>query len=156
MKSNFPTPSDGVLLNAMMSVEYTRDAIARIRTGAERAGRTLADLEFPQLITTAMDDDGDRARDIGRRLVTMYLGQQPHIAKASGMPEEFLRRVHDVMGGWPPNLAGQRIAVTETVAFTELPVFGRTQSKPFATSRSVSFNSITYRLSVVFAVTSTV
>jgi 5,10-methylenetetrahydromethanopterin reductase len=98
--------ADGVLLNAMMSVEYTRDAIARIRTGAERAGRTLADLEFPQLITTAMDDDGDRAREIGRRLVTMYLGQQPHIAKASGMPEEFLRRVHDVMGGWPPREGG--------------------------------------------------
>lgn len=103
--------ADGVLLNAMMSTDYTRDAVARIRKGAERAGRKLSDLEFPQLISTAMDTDGDRARDTARKLVTMYLGQQPHIARASGLPEEFLQRLHDTMGGWPPRAGGIEAAM---------------------------------------------
>jgi 5,10-methylenetetrahydromethanopterin reductase len=98
--------ADGVLLNAMMSTEYTRNAITLIRKGAEKAGRKLEDLELPQLISTAMDEDGDRARDMARRLVTMYLGQQPHIAKASGMSEDFLGRIHEVLGGWPPRQGG--------------------------------------------------
>src|SRR5262245_34641181 len=40
------------------------------------------------------------------------------------------------------------------MALVLLPVLGRTQSKPLVTSRSVSFNSITYRLStlLVFSV----
>lgn len=98
--------ADGVLLNAMMSTAYTREAVEHIRTGAERAGRKLTDLEFPQLISTALDKDGDKARDTARKLVTMYLGQQPHIARASGLPEAFLRRIHDTMGGWPPREGG--------------------------------------------------
>jgi 5,10-methylenetetrahydromethanopterin reductase len=103
--------ADGVLLNAMMSTDYTRDAVEHIRKGAERAGRKLEDLEFPQLISTAMDKDGDKARDTARKIVTMYLGQQPHIAKASGLPDEFLQRIHDTMGGWPPREGGIEAAM---------------------------------------------
>lgn len=103
--------ADGVLLNAMMSADYTRAAVEHIRTGAERAGRKLSDLEFPQLISTAMDMDGDKAREAARKLVTMYLGQQPHIAKASGLSEAFLQRIHDTMGGWPPRDGGIEAAM---------------------------------------------
>jgi len=103
--------ADGVLLNAMMSTGYTREAVEHIRTGAERAGRKLSDLEFPQLVSTAMDKDGDRARDTARKLVTMYLGQQPHIAQASGLPDAFLKRIHDTMGGWPPREGGIEAAM---------------------------------------------
>lgn len=103
--------ADGVILNAMMSTDYTRDAVERIRTGAERAGRKLDDLEFPQLISVAMDNDGDKAREMARKIVTMYLGQQPHIAKASGLSDEFLQKVHDTMGGWPPREGGIEAAM---------------------------------------------
>lgn len=98
--------ADGILLNAMMSTDYTRRAIELIRKGAEKAGRTLEDLELPQLISTAMDKDGDKARDMARRIVTMYLGQQPHIAQASGMSADFIGRIHEVLGGWPPREGG--------------------------------------------------
>jgi len=103
--------AEGVLLNAMMSTDYTRAAVEHIRKGAERAGRNLSDLEFPQLISTAMDKDGDKARDTARKIVTMYLGQQPHIAKASGLREDFLQRIHDTMGGWPPREGGIEAAM---------------------------------------------
>lgn len=103
--------ADGVLLNAMMSTDYTLDAVEHIRRGAERAGRKLEDLEFPQLISVAMDENGDKARDMARKIVTMYIGQQPHIAKASKLPEEFIQRIHDVMGGWPPRNGGIEAAM---------------------------------------------
>jgi len=98
--------ADGVLLNANMSVEYTRRAVESIRIGAERAGRSLADLDLPQLISTSMDRSGDKAREHARKLITMYLGQQPHVAEASGMPRDLLDRIHDELGGWPPQPGG--------------------------------------------------
>jgi 5,10-methylenetetrahydromethanopterin reductase len=98
--------ADGVLLNANVSVKYTRDAIERIRVGAERAGRKLSDLEYPILLSVSMDKDGDRARDEAREIITMYLGQQPHVGQASGLPAEFVQRVNETMGGWPPRPGG--------------------------------------------------
>jgi 5,10-methylenetetrahydromethanopterin reductase len=103
--------ADGVLLNANVSVEYTRDAIERIRRGAERAGRTLSDLEYPILLSVSMDEDGDRARDEARHIITMYLGQQPHVGKASGLGAEYVDRVTETMGGWPPKPGGVEAAM---------------------------------------------
>jgi len=103
--------ADGVLLNGNMSVAYTRDAIQRIQRGAERAGRTLADLDYPILLGVAMDRDGDKARDVARRMIAMYLGQQPHVGKASGLAPEYVQRVHDALGGWPPRPDGIEAAM---------------------------------------------
>jgi 5,10-methylenetetrahydromethanopterin reductase len=103
--------ADGVALNGNVSVEYTRDAIQHIRKGAERAGRKLSDLEFPILLSVSMDKDGDKARDEARRLITMYLAQQPHVGKASGLPVEYVDRLTETMGGWPPSPGGVEAAM---------------------------------------------
>lgn len=102
--------ADGVALNGNVSVEYTRDAVAQIRKGADRAGRKLSDLEFPILLSVSMDKDGDKARDEARHLITMYLGQQPHVGKASGLPPQFVDRLTETMGGWPPRPGGVEAA----------------------------------------------
>ena len=47
-----------------------------------------------------MDDDRDAALDAARLLVTQYLGQQPHIMKASGVPAELLDEIGEVLT-WP-------------------------------------------------------
>ena len=47
-----------------------------------------------------MDRDRERALDNARELVTQYLGQQPHIMKASGVSDEVLNRIHSVLT-WP-------------------------------------------------------
>ena len=54
----------------------------------------------PQLVVCSMDDDRDAALDAARLLVTQYLGQQPHIMKASGVPEELLDEIGQVLT-WP-------------------------------------------------------
>lgn len=93
--------ADGVVLNAMTSVEYLQSSLERIRTGAERAGRDVAELDLPQLVLVAMGTDGAAAREEARRLVTMYLGQQPHLAKASNVPDKLLDDIQESLGGWP-------------------------------------------------------
>jgi hypothetical protein len=43
---------------------------------------------------------GDAALDAARELVTQYLGQQPHIMKASGVPQSLLDEIGQVLT-WP-------------------------------------------------------
>lgn len=103
--------ADGVLLNFMTSPEYTADAVAKIRAGADEIQRPWNTVHHPQIITCAMDDDGDRARDIAREMLTMYLGQQPHIGLASGLSQDYIDSIHDAMGGWPPQPGGIKKAM---------------------------------------------
>ena len=48
----------------------------------------------------SLDDDRSRALDAARLLVTQYLGQQPHIMKASGVPASLLDDIGRVLT-WP-------------------------------------------------------
>jgi len=91
---------DGVLLNYLVGPGYNRDAMEHLATGAARAGRSVDDVDRPQLVVCSMDDDRDAALDAARLLVTQYLGQQPHIMKASGVPEELLDEIGKVLT-WP-------------------------------------------------------
>jgi alkanesulfonate monooxygenase SsuD/methylene tetrahydromethanopterin reductase-like flavin-dependent oxidoreductase (luciferase family) len=86
--------------------------VAKVRAGADEVGRNWDTVQHPQIITCAMDDDGDRARDVAREMLTMYLGQQPHIGLASGLSQEYIDSIHDAMGGWPPQPGGIDRAMT--------------------------------------------
>lgn len=92
--------ADGVLLNYLVSPAYNREAMAHLQAGAEKAGRTLAAIDRPQLIVCSLDEDRGRALDNARKLVTQYLGQQPHIMKASGVSQEVLDDIGRVLT-WP-------------------------------------------------------
>lgn len=98
--------ADGVLINGLLAPDYVRRSLRHVEAGAARAGRSTAEFGTPALINVGMSVDGPSGMDAGRRLVTMYLGQQPHIAKASGLPEAYVARVTAAMGGWPPDPGG--------------------------------------------------
>jgi 5,10-methylenetetrahydromethanopterin reductase len=92
--------ADGVLLNYLVSPRYNREALDALDAGARKAGRTVDALDRPQLIVCSADTDRKQALDGARRLVTQYLGQQPHIMKASGVSDEVLARIGQVLT-WP-------------------------------------------------------
>lgn len=92
--------ADGVLLNYLVSPAYNRDAMAHLQIGAAKSGRTLAQIDRPQLIVCSLDEDRGRALDNARKLVTQYLGQQPHIMKASGVSLDLLDEIGRVLT-WP-------------------------------------------------------
>jgi 5,10-methylenetetrahydromethanopterin reductase len=52
------------------------------------------------LIVCSVDHDHDRAIDTTRGLLTQYLAQQPHIAKASGVADEVVHKIQSILG-WP-------------------------------------------------------
>ena len=91
---------DGVVLNYLVSPEYNERAMQHLAVGAARAGRTVDDLDRPQLVVCSLDDDRQAALDGARLLVTQYLGQQPHIMAASGVPQSLLDEIAQVLT-WP-------------------------------------------------------
>ncbi|MCA1735403.1 MAG: LLM class flavin-dependent oxidoreductase [Actinobacteria bacterium] len=92
--------ADGVVLNYLVSPSYNRRALEALEVGARRAGRSVDDVDRPQLIVCSMDADRATAIDAARMLVTQYLGQQPHIMKASGVPQALLDDIGRVLT-WP-------------------------------------------------------
>lgn len=103
--------ADGVLINGLLSTSYTEDAVANIAIGATRGGRDPSAVEHPQFVNVAMGADPVEARQEARYLVTKYLGQQPHIGKASGLDPAFLDRLNEMMGGWPARPGGVEAAM---------------------------------------------
>ena len=92
--------ADGVLLNYMVSPKYNDDALERIAAGAHRAGRRPDEIDRPQLVVCSVDRDRSRALDAARILLTQYLGQQPHIMKASGVSQTLIDKINEIVD-WP-------------------------------------------------------
>ncbi len=92
--------ADGVVLNYLVSPEYNRKAVDRLADGAARVGRSVDDLDRPQLVVCSVAETRVEALDGARLMVTQYLGQQPHIMKASGVPESLLEEIGRVLT-WP-------------------------------------------------------
>ncbi len=92
--------ADGVVLNYCVAPEYNDRALELIEEGAKEAGRTLDEVDRPQLVVCSVDEDEDRARYSAKWLLTQYLGQQPHIAEASNTPREIVDRIQSILG-WP-------------------------------------------------------
>jgi 5,10-methylenetetrahydromethanopterin reductase len=96
--------ADGVVLNYCVPPEYNDRALEQIETGARGAGRNLSDLDLPQLIVCSVDEDEDRALDMSRELLTQYIAQQPHIAKASEVSQDVVDQIQSILG-WPATRA---------------------------------------------------
>mgnify|MGYP001340731829 CR=1 FL=1 len=92
--------ADGVVLNYCVPPEYNLPALEQLEKGAKKAGRTLDDVDRPQLIVCSVHEDRQVALDGARELLTQYLAQQPHIAKASGVKPEVVAQIQAILG-WP-------------------------------------------------------
>jgi len=103
--------ADGVILNGLTSSAHTRSSVENIEVGANRAGRKLDDIDRPQFINVSLGDDEQAAFEDAHRLVTMYLGQQPHIGQASGLDEDHIKRINEELGGWPARPGGVEAAM---------------------------------------------
>jgi 5,10-methylenetetrahydromethanopterin reductase len=92
---------DGVCLNYGVSVDYVKRAITLVEKGAKKAGKTLADIDLPELMVVSMsDEDPDAALHAGKKLAAYYFATEPHIMKASGVDEEIADQAKALMG-WP-------------------------------------------------------
>ncbi len=92
--------ADGAVLNYLVSPDYNAQAMEALGRGADKAGRRIDDIDRPQLVVCSVHEDRRTALDMARMMVTQYLGQQPHIMKASGVPQSLLDAVGEVLT-WP-------------------------------------------------------
>ncbi len=92
--------ADGALLNYLVSPSYNATAMEALAAGAARSGRRVEDIDRPQLVVCSLDKNREAALDRARELVTQYLGQQPHLMKASGVAPSLLDEIGKVLT-WP-------------------------------------------------------
>jgi 5,10-methylenetetrahydromethanopterin reductase len=92
--------ADGVVLNYCVPPEYNLRALELLEKGAKKAGRRFEEIDKPQLIVCSVDLDHDKAIETTRELLTQYLAQQPHIAKASGVSQDVVKEIQNILG-WP-------------------------------------------------------
>lgn len=92
--------ADGCVLNYCVPPEYNLKALELLDKGAKKAGRRFDDIDRPQLVVCSVDEDHDKAIDTTRELLTQYLAQQPHIAKASGVSSDVVAEIQSILG-WP-------------------------------------------------------
>ncbi|MFA5612007.1 MAG: LLM class flavin-dependent oxidoreductase [Anaerolineaceae bacterium] len=92
--------ADGIVLNYCVPVEYNDYALEQLEKGLKQSGRKMEDFDRPQLVVCSVDEDHDKAIDTTRELLTQYLAQQPHIAKASGVSMEIVESIQAILG-WP-------------------------------------------------------
>ncbi len=92
---------DGVCLNYGVSVDYVKRAIALVEKGAQKAGKSIEDVDLPELMVVSMsDEDPAAALHSGKKLAAYYFATEPHIMKASGVSEEIADKAKALMG-WP-------------------------------------------------------
>lgn len=92
--------ADGACLNYLVHPDYNARALDALERGANKAGKTIEDIDRPQLMICSVDNDRKKALDGARKMITQYLGQQPHLMKASGVSQELLDDIHQVLT-WP-------------------------------------------------------
>ncbi len=101
--------ADGAVLNYCVPPEYNIEAMEQLARGA-RAGRSIDDIDRPQLVVCSVHEDRKTALDGARELLTQYLAQQPHIAKASGVKPEVVQQIQATLG-WPATKEQVRAAM---------------------------------------------
>jgi len=92
--------ADGAVLNYCVPPEYNDEALELLDKGARKAGRTVDDLDRPQLVVCSVHEDQAEAIRGAKMLLTQYLAQQPHIAKASGVKKDVVEKIQSMLG-WP-------------------------------------------------------
>lgn len=101
---------EGAVLNYVVSTDYIKQAVSQLQVGAAKAGKTLADVDRPELLVCSLsDDDPQEAVMTGKSLLAYYLGTEPHIQEASGADPDLIARIQEVVG-WPATEADYRKA----------------------------------------------
>jgi 5,10-methylenetetrahydromethanopterin reductase len=92
--------ADGAVLNYCVPPDYNDRAIDVLSKSARKAGRSLDDIDRPQLVVCSVAENHEDAIDTTKMLLCQYLAQQPHIAKASGVSSDVVAEIQSILG-WP-------------------------------------------------------
>ena len=117
----------------------------RLRAGAEKAGRDVADVGIVLGAVTVVDTDGEAARAKARTEVAMYLAVVAELDPTVELPEDLVKRVGDLVDAGEDEAAGRLIPddVLDRFAFSGTPeqVAAQAQALIDAGVRRVEFGT---------------
>lgn len=87
--------ADGVLMNVCLSTDYVREALELIERGAQRAGRSMDDIEIAMGLATAAHKVSGEGKRVAARFIALYLSLFPNIARVSGVDEAIITAARD-------------------------------------------------------------
>ncbi|MFC0099789.1 LLM class flavin-dependent oxidoreductase [Micromonospora marina] len=95
----------------------------RLRAGAEKAGRDVADVGIVLGAVTVVDTDGEAARAKARTEVAMYLAVVAELDPTVEMPDDLVKRVGELVDAGEDEAAGRLIPddVLDRFAFSGTP-----------------------------------
>ncbi len=85
--------ADSVLMNSCLGTDYVRRARELIGRGAERAGRSVDEIEIGIGLATAVGDKSAAAKRIAARWIGLYVSLFPNIARETGIDPATLGRI---------------------------------------------------------------
>lgn len=91
--------ADGVLVQVGTDPRCISHALEQIRAGAERAGRTIDDLDIAIMAYGSVADDREAARDAARPFAAWVPQTVPAYCEIAGIPPEDVARVREVYAG---------------------------------------------------------
>ena len=97
---------EGVVLNYLITPEYTRTCVENLEAAARSVGRQPSEVDRPQLVACSIDNDWDKAISRLKPMICEYLAQEPHIMKASGAAQDTIEEVQRVVKGSPTKAEG--------------------------------------------------
>jgi len=104
--------AEGVVLNYLITPEYTRKCVENLEAAARSAGKQPSTIDRPQLIACSIDNDWKKAVSKLKPMICEYLAQEPHIMKASGAAQETIEEVQRVVKGSRTKSEGFRKAAS--------------------------------------------
>jgi 5,10-methylenetetrahydromethanopterin reductase len=84
--------ADGVLLNVALPTAYVERALDSIARGAQRTGRSPAEVDVAMAIAFS-----PHGKDAARRFLALYLSMFPNIARETGLPEQLLAGIRKAL-----------------------------------------------------------
>lgn len=94
--------ADGVILNAIHTVESTRREVEQVRKGAESVGRSLDDVDVVQPVRVSLTRNKKEVLQEDKLFIAQYIAQQPHIEGPSMVEPELAQRLKSIIT-WPAN-----------------------------------------------------
>ena len=104
--------ADGVICAPGAFREGLEFALSHVREGAERAGRSMEDIDFCWQVFGAIDDDRAVARDNARPLAAWYPKRSPLYCELAGIDKELVTQIQDAYGGGEFHEAQAAIGLT--------------------------------------------
>jgi len=85
--------ADGVLMNGFLSCEYVQRSMKRLEVGANRANRSIEEIDLNIGLVVSVDEDSELARSAVRPYIANYFHRFPNVTKESGYSESYIKSV---------------------------------------------------------------